>query len=178
MKKLMLMLFVVVASIGTSFGQSTIAHVNTQKVLDTMPSRQQAMKEVNRFQEKAVKELQETQQKLQDDYNRLQKEKANMSPTAYKFEEERLMKKSQDFQDRQQELDQQIQALSQDLNAPILERVQKAVGIVCKARKIDYAIDESSLLYSNGTSITTDVIKEVLKLESEATAKAKAAITE
>lgn len=166
MKKLMLILFVVAASVGTSFGQSTIAHVNTQKVLDTMPSRVKAMKEVDRFQKKSVKELQETQQKLQEDYGTLQKEKANMSPTAYKFEEERLMKKSQDFQDRQQELDRQIQTLSKDLNAPILQRVQTAVATVCKTKKIDYAIDESSLLYSNGTDITKDVVKEVLRLET------------
>lgn len=169
----MLILFVVASSIGTSFSQSSLAHVNTQKVLDTMPSRQKAMKEVNRFQEKSVKELQETQQKLQDDYGKLQQEKSNMSPTAYKFEEERLMKKSQDFQDRQQELDRQIQTLSKDLNAPILQRVQTAVATVCKTKKIDYAIDESSLLYSNGTDITKDVVKEVLRLENEATAKAK-----
>ncbi len=169
----MLILFVVASTIGTSFSQSTIAHVNTQKVLDTMPSRKKAMKEVNRFQQKSVKELQETQRKLQEDYDKLIKEKPNMSPTAYKFEEERLMKKSQDFQDRQQELDQQIQTLSQDLNAPILERVQKAVATVCKNKKIDYAIDQSSLLYSNGIDITKDVIIEVLKLEQAATAKAK-----
>lgn len=171
MKKLMLILFVVSSSLGTAFSQSSIAHVNTQRVLDTMPSRKKAMKEVDRFQKKSVEELQETQQKLQTDYGKLQKEKESMSPTAYKFEEERLMKKSQDFQERQQELDQQIQTLSQDLNAPILERVQKAVETVCKNKNLDYAIDESSLLYSSGTDITTEVIKEVLKLENESVIK-------
>lgn len=167
MKKLILILIIAVTTLGTAYGQSTMAHVNTKKVLDTMPSRKNAMKELENFERRAVKELQETQQKLQGDYTKLQQEKSTMSPTAYKFEEERLMKKSQEFQTRQQELDDQIQILSQELNAPILETVQNAVAKVSKQEKISYVIDESSLLYSNGRDITDLVIKEVLVLEKE-----------
>ncbi|HZH86188.1 MAG TPA: OmpH family outer membrane protein [Brumimicrobium sp.] len=165
MKKLMLILLIAVTTLGTAYGQTSIAHVNTQKVLDTMPSRINAMKELENFERRAVKELQETQQKLQADYAKLQQEQKTMSPTAFKFEEERLMKKSQEFQTRQQELDQQIQILSQELNAPILETVQTAVAKVCKQEKISYVIDESSLLYSGGRDITDLVVKEVLLLE-------------
>ncbi|RFC54530.1 OmpH family outer membrane protein [Brumimicrobium aurantiacum] len=169
MKKLMLLFLMAVTTFGAAFSQSSMAHVNTQKVLDTMPSRKSAMKELANFEERAVKELQETQQKLQADYQKLTQEQGSMSPTAFKFQEERLMKKSQEFQTRQQELDEQIQILSQELNAPILERVQKAVETVCKAEKIDYVVDESSLLYSGGRNLTPLVVKEVLKMEKEAT---------
>lgn len=167
MKKLLLSVLISIVSLGAAFSQSTVAHVDTQEILDTMPSRKKAKAELSSFENRAVKELQETQQKLESDYARLQKEKATMSPTAYKFEEERLMKKSQEFQGRQKELDRQIQMLSQELNAPILERVQKAVEAVSKKQKIDYVIDESSLLYSNGKDITAMVMKEVLRLENE-----------
>jgi len=168
----MLILLMAVTTFGAAYSQSSMAHVNTQKVLDTMPSRKNAMKELDKFENRAVKELQETQQKLQGDYTKLQQEKPTMSPTAYKFEEERLMRKSQEFQTRQQELDEQIQILSQELNAPILERVQTAVKKVSKQDKVDYVIDESSLLYSGGKDITKLVIEEVLRLEREAAAKA------
>ncbi len=161
-----------VTTFGAAYSQTSIAHVNTQKVLDTMPSRMSAMKELENFERRAVKELQETQQKLQADYSKLQQEKPTMSPTAFKFEEERLMKKSQEFQTRQQELDEQIQILSQELNAPILKTVQDAIAKVCKAEKINYVIDESSLLYSGGRDITTIVVKEVLEMEKAAAAKA------
>lgn len=167
MKNLILIAFVVIASLGTTFGQSTFAHVDTQKVLDTMPSRKAAMKELQSFEERAVRELQETQQKLQEDFNKLEQEKGSMSPTAYGFEEERLMRKSQEFQTRQEELNNQMQLLSQELNAPILERIQTAVDKVSKAQKIDYVIDVSSLLYSNGKDITAAVVQEVLKMEEE-----------
>ncbi|MEX1192155.1 MAG: OmpH family outer membrane protein [Brumimicrobium sp.] len=166
MKKLVLLSLMVVLTAGFAFTQNSIAHLNSQKVLDTMPSRKAAMTEVENFEKRAVRELQETQQKLQSDYAKLQQEKATMSKTAYKFEEDRLMKKSQEFQERQQELDQQIQVLSQELNEPILERLQKAVDAVSKAEKLDYVIDESSLLYSKGKDITDKVTVEVLKLEA------------
>ena len=166
MKKLILILLVAVTTmVSTAYGQTPVAHVNTQKVLDTMPSRASAMQELENFERRAVKELQETQQKLQADYAKLQQEQKTMSPTAFKFEEERLMKKSQEFQTRQQELDQQIQILSQELNAPILEMVQTAVAKVCKQEKISYVIDESALLYSGGRDITDLVVKEVIALE-------------
>jgi outer membrane protein len=171
MKKFVVILLITIVSVGTAFSQNSIAHLNSQRVLDTMPSRKAAMKEVENFEKRAIQELQETQQKLQQDYAKLQQEKATMSPTAFKFEEDRLNKKAQDFQQRQQELDQQIQILSQDLNQPILERLQKAVDVVSKAEKLDYVIDESSLLYSKGRDITDKVIVEVLKLEQQAATK-------
>lgn len=175
MKKLLFVALLFATSIGMVNGQTILAHVNTQKVLDTMPSRKQAEKEIKDFRDKSIKELQDTQTKLQSDYQTLQQKKDGMSPTSYKFEEQRLMKKSQDFQQRQTELDKQIQQLSQELNAPILKEVQDAVAKVSKAKNIDYVIDQSSLLYSNGTDITNAVIKEVLKVEAANKAKAAAA---
>lgn len=166
MKKVALIAVMILATIVT-YSQSSIAHVNSQKVMDTMPSMKAAEKEIAKFEEKAIKELQETQQQLQTEFTKFEQERGTMSPTAAKFEENRLRKKSQDFQTRQQELDQQIQILSQELNAPILERVQKAVEIVCEKEKVDYVVDESYLLYSNGKDLTNLVIKEVLRLERE-----------
>ncbi|HLW39258.1 MAG TPA: OmpH family outer membrane protein [Brumimicrobium sp.] len=168
----MLTLFIAVLTFGAAYSQTSLAHVNTQRVLDTMPSRKHAMQELDKFEERAIQELQETQRKLQEDYGKLQQEQSTMSPTAYKFEEDRLMRKSQEFQQRQQELDQQIRILGDELNKPILDRVQKSVEKVCKLEKIDYVLDESTLLYSKGRDITDKVIVEVLKLEAEATAAA------
>ena len=165
MKKIVLVFVLAVMGIGAANAQSALAHVDTQKILDTMPSRKAAMQELENFERRAIQELQETQQKLQADFQKLQTEKPTMSPTAYKFEENRLNKKGQEFQQRQQELDQQIQIISQELNEPILDMVQKAIEVVCKAEKIDYVIDESALLYSKGKDITDKVIVEVLKLE-------------
>ena len=145
----------------------SVAHVDREMVLDTMPSQERAAKEIESFERRAIAELQETQQKLQSDFQKLQEEKTTMSPTAYKFEENRLNKKFQEFQQRQQELDQQIQILTQEVYEPIILRAQKAIENVAKLEKVDYVFDKTSpaMLYSGGKDITAKVIAEVLKLE-------------
>jgi len=82
------------------------------------------------------------------------------------------MKKQQNIQDRQESLNQEMQIYSQELNKPILERVQKAVEIVSDRRKLNYVIDESVTLYfKGGTDITAEVVVELLRLDAEATKK-------
>lgn len=166
MKKLITML-VVVFGFTALFGQSSIAHIDSQKILDTMPSRKTAMKEYMQFEEKMFRELQESQTKLQAEVKEFNERGSELSATGKRFEEERLGKKYQEFQMRQQEIEQQLNQMSIEMNEPILARIQVAIENVCKVEKIDYVIDESALLYSKGRDITDKVIKEVLKLEAE-----------
>ncbi|MDG0972888.1 MAG: OmpH family outer membrane protein [Crocinitomicaceae bacterium] len=166
MKKLVLVL-VLVLSLSTSFAQM-FAHVDSQKVLDTMPSRMMAMKEISDFETRAMKEMQDEQAKFNKEYTEFETSSSTMSPTARRFEEERLSKKYQELQTRGQELDQQMNILANDLNAPILDRVKTAIENVAKAEKLDYVLDQSGLLYAKGKDITDKVIAEVLKLEAAA----------
>jgi Skp family chaperone for outer membrane proteins len=65
-----------------------------------------------------------------------------------------------------------MQILSQELNKPILDRVQKAVEIVSERKKLNYVIDETVTLYfKGGMDITGEVLSELLKLDAEAMKK-------
>jgi Skp family chaperone for outer membrane proteins len=64
MKKLLLAL-VVMFSVGTVMAQSKVAHVNSQKLLDTLPSRKVAITKLQDFEASGVKELQE----MEADFN-------------------------------------------------------------------------------------------------------------
>jgi Skp family chaperone for outer membrane proteins len=65
-----------------------------------------------------------------------------------------------------------MQMYSQDLNKPILERVQKAVEIVSDRKKLNYVIDESVTLYfKGGMDITAEVVVELMRLDAEANKK-------
>jgi len=168
MKKIVLAL-VVMFSIGSVVAQQKIAHVNSQKLLDTLPSRKAAIEQLKMFEENGVKELQE----MEADFNKqiavYEKGRPTMSPVIIKIEEEKLMKKQQALQEREQSLNSEMQAVSQELNKPILERVQNAVEIVSDRKKLSYVIDESSTLYfKGGMDITAEVITELLRLDAEA----------
>lgn len=157
-----------------SLNAQSIAHVDRDIVIDTLPSQANAAAEIESFRKRAFEELRETQQKLQGDFRKLEEERDRMSPTAFKFEENRLNKKAQEFQERQMELEQQIQVITQEAYMPIMERIDKAIEKVAKAEKVDYIIDSSdpSFLYTGGRDLTNKVVQEALKFENEAAAAA------
>jgi len=140
MKKLVL-LFAFVGTIASFQAQSKVAHVNTQKLLDTLPSRKVALGQIGDFEKKGVAELKDMEAELQKIY------------TKY-------------LQDKDK--------LGEELNAPILKRVQKAVDLVADRKKINYVIDETATLYfKGGTDLTSEVMMELLKLDAAETAPKK-----
>ena len=169
MKKL-LIAFVLIFCVGAVSAQSKIGHVNSQKLLDTLPSRKDALMKLKEFETNGVKELKEMEDDLNAAVAKYEKDSPNMAPILKKIEEDKLMKKNQALQEREQSLNQEMQAYSQELNKPILERVQKAVEIVADRKKINYVIDETVTLYfKGGTDLTPEVLTELLRLDAEAT---------
>lgn len=171
MKKLILALLVVMSA-GVVSAQSKVAHVNSTKLLDTLPSRKAAAKTLEDFGNAGERELQEMEMELQKIYEKYIKDRATLSQVMQQYEEERIQKKQQAVQMREQELQQQMQKLSNDLNAPILKRLQKSVEIVSERKKLNYVIDESQALYfKGGQDITAEVMIEILRLDAEETKK-------
>ena len=171
MKKLVLAV-VIILSVGSVNAQQKIAHFNSQKLLDTLPSRKAAIDQLKLFEQNGVQELKE----MEADFNKqvaiYEKARPTMSPVIIKIEEEKLMKKQQALEERQQTLNTEMQAVSQELNKPILERVQKAVEVVSDRKKLSYVIDETVTLYfKGGMDITSEVLVELLRMDSEATKK-------
>ncbi len=173
MKKLILAL-VMVISAGAAVAQTKIGHVNSQKILDTMPSRKAALKEMEAISKSAEAELLEMDSVLEARYKKFLADQPNMPPMQIQFEQEKLQRKQMEIQQREQELQQQMQAMGNRLNKPVLERLQKAVDIVAERKKINYVIDETATLYfKGGTDLTPEVITEVLRLDAEATKAGK-----
>jgi outer membrane protein len=171
MKKLILALLVVLSA-GALNAQSKVGHVNSQKLLDTLPSRKEAITKLREFESNGIKELQE----MEADFNKAlqiyEQKRGDMSPVIQKIEEEKLMKKNQALQEREQALTQEMQIYSQELNKPILERVQKAVDIVADRKKLNYVIDETVTLYfKGGVDLTQEVLVELLRLDAESMKK-------
>ncbi|MGB0915397.1 MAG: OmpH family outer membrane protein [Crocinitomicaceae bacterium] len=167
MKNLLLALAFVLGA-GSLMAQSKVAHVNSQTLLDTLPSRKVAILKLQEFETNGVKELQEMEADFNAAVAKYQAGAADMSPVIVKIEEEKLMKKQQALQEREQSLNAEMQAYSEELNTPILGMVQKAVKVVSERMKINYVIDESVTLYfAGGLDITDEVIVELLKMDKQ-----------
>ena len=165
MKKLVVV-FAIFVSL-TSIAQSKIGHVNTQKLLDTLPSRKAAMMQIQDFEKRGMEELKEMETELQKKYSKYMSEQASLTPVLKQYEEEQLQKKQQAMQQREQELQQKMQQLGNELNEPILKRVKKAIEIIAGRKKLNYVVDETSTLYfAAGSDITNEVMNELLKLDT------------
>jgi outer membrane protein len=166
MKKILFALALTVCAIATTQAQTKIAHVRSQVLLDTMPSRKAAIKEIKEIEAAGIKELKDADSAVQAAYIKYQKDAPG---TVRQYEENRIRRMQQNLEERQQQIDQQLQSMTQEMNVVILDRVKKAVNIVATVKKYNYIIDESTTLYSaGGIDVTNDVIVELLKLEAEA----------
>lgn len=170
MKNVLLGLFVVLGL--NTFAQSKIAHVDSQKLLDTLPSRKLAIKKLDSLKAAGMQELQVMDADFQKAYSIYMTNKDRMSEVERQIQESKLMQKQQMLEATQTSLEEGLQLMSEELNAPILDRVQKSIEIVSERKKLNYVIDVSATMYSKGgVDITNEVIVELLILDAAATKK-------
>lgn len=166
MKKLVLIAVVFLMAEMVS-GQSKIAHLNSQEIMEAMPSFKEAVIKLQNFEKNGYAELQAMKADFDaavQDYS-VKVQEGSMSPLIQQSQEQRLAKKEQDLMERQQSLQTEMQAYSQELNQPILDKVERAVKTVSDRYGYDYVFDISTLMIANGPNLTKEVISEILKFE-------------
>jgi outer membrane protein len=170
MKNVLLGLFVVIGF--SAFAQTKIGHVDSQKLLDTLPSRKEAIKKLDSMKTSGMQELQLMDADFQKAYQDYTVNQASKSPAERQIIEGRLMQKQQMLEATQASLEEGLQIMSEELNKPILDRVQKAIDIVSERKKLNYVLDVSATMYSKGgIDITTEVIVELMLLDAAAAKK-------
>jgi len=167
MKNVLLGLFVAIGF--STFAQTKIGHVDSQKLLDTLPSRDIAIKKLDSMKTAGMQELQLMDSDFQKAYQDYITYQASKSPAERQIIEGRLMQKQQMLEATQASLEEGLAIMSEELNKPILDRVEKAIEIVAERKKLNYVIDVSATLYSKGgIDITNEVIVELLLLDAAA----------
>lgn len=149
-----------------ALAQSKTAHINTQLLLDTLPSRKKALLEIQEVTKRSEAELVELDKQLQKSYGDYMSKKESQSVQVNQYDESKLQKLQQDLQKRENELNSIIQKMNYALNDQSYKTVQKAVKTVADKKGIQYVLDMASTVYSNGPDITVDVIAELLRLDA------------
>jgi outer membrane protein len=156
-------------SFGT-MAQTKIGFVDSQRLLDTMPSRKVAIEKIVAHEKELMDEIRKMDadlQKLATDY---QAKAGDMTPVIRQSTEKKLAEKQQQLETRYQSVQDELQDYGEELNTPILNRVKQAVTIVAERQKLGMVVDKTNTLYSAADmDITNLVIVEILKLEKEAT---------
>jgi len=177
MKKLFFAVMIALSTATAAQAQTKMAHVNSQDLLDTLPSRKKAIAEIQDLSARADQELKEMEANLEKEYNAYLLRKPGQTATMNAYDEGRLSKMQNDMQYREQEINAILQKMSQELNDEILKTVKEAVDIIAKKKGLNYVIDESSTLFASGSNITNEVIPELLKIDAAKTAAKKTAVT-
>lgn len=167
MKNVLLGLFVVIGF--STLAQTKIGHVDSQKLLDTLQSRKDAIRKLDSMKTAGMEELRIMDADFQKAYQDYMTNQASKSPAERQIIEGRLMQKQQMLEATQASLEEGLQIVSEELNKPILDRVQMSIDIVADRKKLNYVLDVSATMYSKGgIDITSEVITELLLLDAAA----------
>ncbi len=151
---------------STLFAQSKTAHVNTKTLMDTLPSRKKALAEIAEVTKRSEKELVDLDQQLKEAYEKYMSVKKDQSEQLNQYEESRLQKLQQDLQKRDQELTTLIQNMTITMNDNTYKIIQEAVKTIANKKGFQYVIEEATAVYAGGTSLTNDVIIELMRLDA------------
>ena len=164
MKNVLLGLFVVIGF--STFAQTKIGHVDSQKLLDTLPSRKEAIRKLDSMKLAGMEELKMMDADFQKAYQDYMTNQASKSPAERQIIECRLMQKQQKLEATQASQKEGLQLRSEELNKTILDNIQKAIDKVAERNKLNYVLDVSATMYSKkGIDITNEVITELLILD-------------
>lgn len=144
MNKLFKVLFLAVALFvmnGVVSAQVKIAHVNTAEILDAMPDKAKAEKELETYYGELEKQLQvmatEYQTKMQD----YEANQATMSNLVKQSKEKEIMDLQGRIQQFQANAEQEFEAKRAEKLSPILEKIQNAINAVGKEKGYTYILD-------------------------------------
>jgi outer membrane protein len=171
MKKLFLATIIALGSFA-GFSQVKIAHLDVQKVIDSLPSYKAAKKEIQALMTDAERDLKEIEQGLEKVLQELDEAQAS---GASQMTLDRIRKRAQTQQERYYQAEQMwqrdMQILNNRLNQPILDLIQKAIDNVAERMKLTYVLDVAATHYAKGEDITNAVLAEALALDKAQAAK-------
>jgi len=170
MKKLFLATIIALGTL-TGYSQTKIAHLDIQKVIDTLPSYKSAKAEIQSMMGDAEKDLKE----LEGAYQKIMGElEEAIAAGASQLTQDRIKKRMQTAQERYYQAEQMwqndMQILNTRLNDPILKLIQQAIDNVAERMKITYVLDLAATHYAKGEDITNAVIIEALALDKSKSA--------
>lgn len=169
-KKTLSLLIVALLPVGL-FAQATtatttkIGHVNSAEITETMPEVKQMRETLEKMQTQWENELSKMREELKKKVSDFQKEEATMPESIKNAKLSEFQQLEQRINTFNQTASLDLQKKQQELTAPILEKVQKAIDAVASENGYTYIFDLSSgnIVYHSLTSndITSLVKKKM-----------------
>lgn len=162
MKKILLVAAMLMGVVAASAQEKKFAYVDFSEIVQLMPEMDSARVKIAAQEKEASESMQMMYQEYQTKATQFQQKQASWTPAI----RDSKMKELQDIEGRMQEfqqiLQQELQQSQAALQAPIVEKAQKAVQNLAKAKGVIFVFEKGSLLYFD-ESQAYDLTKEVRK---------------
>jgi outer membrane protein len=144
MKKLTILLVVFVATLSaTKVDAQKIGYVDMQEIVTGMPEYAQADTALGRYRDDLVQQMQVMQQEMQTKAGTFVQDSLKMSDAIKEVKRSELRDLQNRIAQLQQTSQQQMQQKQNDLLQPIIEKAQKAVDDVAKAKGYSYVFNDT-----------------------------------
>jgi outer membrane protein len=163
MKSINTFLFTMALMVGfmsnTTYAQSKIAHIDTQAFIESMPTYQDAMKQIQQVEQTYQAEIDELLKEAQKKNERYKAE----APTKTDEENQMRMQELNDMQNSIMEYNQtatrDVQKKREELMRPVLEKARTIIQETARAKGFDYVLDStvgSGVLLADGYDLLDD----------------------
>lgn len=165
MKQLKTLAIAIVLFIGTQVSaQSKVAHIDVQTLMTAMPEMKTAQDQMKKIQETYDKEYKGMVAEYQTKLQKYEQEASTAGDVLNETRSKEMQDMGNRIQQYQQTAQKELGQKEMDLIKPIMEKAQKAIQKVAKAKGVNYVLDAtngSGVLFAEGIDLMADVKKEL-----------------
>ena len=165
LKKIVLFAFLCLP-LGMIAQEAKIAYVNSMEIFNTMPETSAAETELANLNQSLRADL----QRMQEEYNKKYTEFMQQQDTLIQSIKIRRMQEVEDIKNRletfYEQAEQEMAKKRNDLNAPIVQKIQSAIKVVGEEQGYTYMMEMGGFLYVSPKAIdATSIVKAKLGLK-------------
>lgn len=166
MKQLKTLAIAIVLFIGTQVSaQSKVAHIDVQALMTAMPEMKVAQDQMKKIQESYDKDYKNMVTEYQTKLQKYEQESATAGDALNDTRSKEMQDMGNRIQQFQQTAQKELGQKEMDLIKPIMEKAQKAIQKVAKAKGVNYVLDATTgsgvLFAEDGIDLLADVKKEL-----------------
>ncbi|MBV2196155.1 MAG: OmpH family outer membrane protein [Flavobacterium sp.] len=166
MKQLKTLAIAIVLFIGTQVSaQSKVAHIDVQALMTAMPEMKVAQDQMKKIQESYDKDYKNMVTEYQTKLQKYEQESATAGDALNDTRSKEMQDMGNRIQQFQQTAQKELGQKEMDLIKPIMEKAQKAIQKVAKAKGVNYVLDATTgsgvLFAEGGIDLLADVKKEL-----------------
>lgn len=162
MKKLIIALLLALP-LGVFAQNLKVGYLNKQEILTAMPESNVAMKALEDMNLKYITEGKKLQEEFQRKYQEYAEQAETMDDAIRKYKENELARLQQSIQEFTQNAEETLKKKQQELFAPIMAKLDEAIGKVGNEQGFTYIIDNTAGILTYKSAQAIDVSSAVRK---------------